>query len=71
MSRQVDLAVVVTPASTVPGIIRECVDAGLKGAIVISAGFKECGAQGAELEHQVLAEAQRGKVRIIGPNRLG
>ena len=68
---QVDLAVVVTPASTVPGIIRECVDAGVKGAIVISAGFKECGAQGAELEHQVLAEAQRGKLRIIGPNCLG
>ncbi len=42
----VDLAVVVTPAPTVPGIIRECVEAGVKGAIVISAGFKERGAAG-------------------------
>ena len=42
----VDLAVIVTPAPTVPGIIRECVDAGVQGAIVISAGFKETGAGG-------------------------
>src|ERR1043166_2099171 len=45
----VDLAVVVTPAPTVPGVIRECVDAGVKGAIIISAGFKEIGASGVEL----------------------
>ncbi|MCL5950109.1 MAG: bifunctional acetate--CoA ligase family protein/GNAT family N-acetyltransferase [Chloroflexi bacterium] len=68
---QVDLAVVVTPARTVPGIIGECVDAGVKGAIVISAGFKEIGAEGAELERQVLEQARRGKMRIIGPNCLG
>src|SRR6185295_20205400 len=40
---KVDLAVIATPAATVPGIIRECVDAGARGAIVISAGFKEAG----------------------------
>ncbi len=68
---QVDLAVVVTPAPTVPGVIKECVDAGVKGAIVISAGFKEIGAQGAELERQILENAKRGKMRIIGPNCLG
>ena len=68
---QVDLAVVVTPARTVPGIIGECVDAGVKGAIVISAGFKEIGAEGAELERQILEQARRGKMRIIGPNCLG
>lgn len=68
---QVDLAVVVTPAPTVPGVIGECVDAGVKGAIVISAGFKEIGEQGAELEQQVLERARRGKMRIIGPNCLG
>ena len=43
---QVDLAVIVTPAATVPGIIAECVAAGVKGAIIISAGFKETGAGG-------------------------
>ena len=68
---QVDLAVVVTPAPTVPDIIRECVDAGVKGAIIISAGFKEIGEEGAKLEQQILEHARRGKLRIIGPNCLG
>lgn len=68
---QVDLAIVVTPASSVPGVISECVDAGVKGAIIISAGFKEVGPAGVELERQVLAQARRGRMRIIGPNCLG
>ncbi len=68
---KVDLAVIVTPAPTVPGIIGECVAAGVKGAIIISAGFKEIGAQGAELERQIMEHARRGKMRIIGPNCLG
>ena len=68
---QVDLAVIVTPAPTVPGIISECVDAGVKGAIVISAGFKEIGEAGEELEKQIMTEARRGNMRIIGPNCLG
>ncbi|HET9918466.1 MAG TPA: acetate--CoA ligase family protein, partial [Ktedonobacteraceae bacterium] len=71
LPEQVDLAVIATPAPTVPGIIAECVDAGVKGAIIISAGFKESGAAGAELEQQILEEARRGKLRIIGPNCLG
>ncbi len=68
---QVDLAVIITPAPTIPGIIRECGEAGVKGAIVISAGFKELGPQGAELEKQLLEEARKGGVRVIGPNCLG
>ncbi|HEY9639413.1 MAG TPA: CoA-binding protein, partial [Coleofasciculaceae cyanobacterium] len=67
----VDLAIIVTPAPTVPGIIAECVEAGVKGAIIISAGFKEAGAAGVELEHQVLEQARRGNLRILGPNCLG
>jgi acetyltransferase len=67
----VDLAVIVTPAPTVPSIIAECVDAGVKGAIVISAGFKEVGPEGAKLEQEILAHARRGKMRVIGPNCLG
>jgi acetyltransferase len=67
----VDLAVIVTPASSVPGIIHDCVEEGVKGAIVISAGFKEIGPAGVELERQALAEARRGNMRIIGPNCLG
>ncbi|WP_224095312.1 acetate--CoA ligase alpha subunit [Nostoc sp. MS1] len=67
----VDLAIIATPASTVPGIISECVDAGIKGAIVISAGFKEAGAEGIALEQEILTRARRGNMRIIGPNCLG
>jgi acetyltransferase len=55
----------------VPGIIHECVEAGVEGAIIISAGFWETGPEGAELERQVLEEARRGRMRIIGPNCLG
>lgn len=68
---KVDLAVIATPAPTVPAIIGECVDAGVRGAIVISAGFKEIGPEGAALEQQILEQAKRGKMRIIGPNCLG
>lgn len=68
---QVDLAVVVTPALTVPGIIEECVEAGVKGAIIISAGFKEIGEAGAKLEEKILARARSARMRIIGPNCLG
>src|SRR5258707_8593763 len=71
LPEQVDLAVIVTPAATVPGIIAECVEAGVKGAIIISAGFKESGAAGAKLEQHILEEARRGKLRIVGPNCLG
>ena len=68
---EVDLAIIVTPAATVPGIIGECAAASVKGAIVISAGFKECGADGAALERQIFAQARRSGMRIIGPNCLG
>jgi acetyltransferase len=68
---RVDLAVIVAPAPTVPQIISECVEAGVEGAIIVSAGFRETGPEGAELERQVLEEARRGRMRIIGPNCLG
>ena len=68
---QVDLAVIATPATSVPQVIQECVDAGVRGAIVISAGFKEAGPAGADLEDEVLREIRRGKMRLIGPNCLG
>ena len=68
---QVDLAVIVAPAPVVPGIVAECVEAGVRGAVVISAGFKETGPEGAELERRVMEEARRGRMRIIGPNSLG
>ena len=65
----VDLAVIATPAATVPGIVAECAAANVKGAVIISAGFKESGPAGAELERQLLE--RRCKMRIIGPNCVG
>jgi acetyltransferase len=65
----VDLAVIATPASMVPDVIGDCEKAGVPGALIISDGFRECGAAGIELEQQILA--RRGRMRIIGPNCLG
>ena len=67
----VDLAVIVTPADTVPGVIGQCVAAGVRGAIVISAGFKEHGEHGKELERQILEQLHGSGMRLIGPNCLG
>ena len=68
---EIDLAVVVTPPPSIPGIIRECGEHGVEGAVVISAGFKEIGPEGAALEQQLLKEAQAANIRVIGPNCLG
>jgi acetyltransferase len=68
---QVDLAVIVTPSTSIPGLVAECVDSGVKGAIVISAGFKETGPDGVELERRMLENARKGGLRIVGPNCLG
>ncbi|MBP6786161.1 MAG: bifunctional acetate--CoA ligase family protein/GNAT family N-acetyltransferase [Candidatus Promineofilum sp.] len=67
----VDLAVIVTPAKTVPGIIEECAAAGVQAAIIISAGFKETGPEGVALEERILKIARRSSMRIVGPNVLG
>ena len=67
----VDLAVIVTPAATVPAIVGECVDAGVKAALVISAGFRERGPEGEVLEQQMAEHLRRGHMRLIGPNCLG
>jgi acetyltransferase len=67
----IDLAVIVTPARTVPGIVAECAAKNVAGAIIISAGFKEIGERGANLEQEVLREAHKSKMRIVGPNCLG
>lgn len=66
-----DVAVIVTPAATVPAIVGECVKAGVGAAVVISAGFKERGAEGAELERQIKERLRGAKMRLIGPNCLG
>ena len=67
----IDLAVLVTPPATAPGLMEECVAAGVRGAIIISAGFRETGPEGAALEQRVVEIARRGGIRVIGPNCLG
>jgi len=67
---RVDLVVITTPADSVPGVIDECLEKGVPTAIVISAGFKEAGAHGRELE-QAVASRIRGRLRLVGPNCLG
>ena len=67
----VDLAVIVTPAPAVPAVIGECVAAKVQAAIVISAGFKEVGPEGAALERQIAEHLRGSPLRVIGPNCLG
>jgi acetyltransferase len=68
---KVDLAVIVTPAVAVPALVGQCADLQIPAAVIISAGFREIGPAGAELERRTLAEARRGHMRLIGPNCLG
>jgi acetyltransferase len=67
----VDLAVIATPAKTVPDVIEQCGKAGIKGIIIISAGFKETGAEGTALEDRIREAKNKYNLRIIGPNCLG
>jgi len=67
----VDLAVIATPAKTVPEIVEQCGKAGIIGIIIISAGFKETGPEGKALEEKIAAMKKAYNLRIIGPNCLG
>jgi acetyltransferase len=68
---RVELAVVTTPAASVPEVISECVAANVDAAIVISAGFREFGEEGRELEREILRRLHGSRMRVIGPNCLG
>jgi acetyltransferase len=67
----VNLAVIATPAKTVPGIVEECARAGVDGVIVISAGFKEIGEEGTRLEEQIRQIQTEHGIRVLGPNCVG
>lgn len=68
---RLDLVVIATAAQKVPAIIDGCGRAGVKAAIVLSAGFSETGPRGAALERSVMDTARRHKIRLLGPNCLG
>ncbi|NGX60266.1 MAG: Succinyl-CoA ligase [ADP-forming] subunit alpha [Chlamydiae bacterium] len=71
IEESVDLAIIIIPAKIVPAIIDQCVAKKIKGAIIISAGFKELGPEGLKLENEVIAKAKAGNLRLVGPNCLG
>jgi len=71
LPRRADLAVIATPAATVPDVIEQCGKAGVRSAVVISAGFSEAGPAGVKLERAFLEHARRHGVRVVGPNCLG
>ncbi|MGI8449656.1 MAG: acetate--CoA ligase family protein [Streptosporangiaceae bacterium] len=68
---EVDLAVVATPAATVPGIVRDAAARGVAAVVVLSAGFAETGGEGAALQAEAVAAARAGGVRLVGPNCFG
>ncbi|MGZ5502940.1 MAG: acetate--CoA ligase family protein [Halobacteriota archaeon] len=69
--KKVDLAIIVVPASIVPSVLEDSARVGVKASIIISAGFRESGPQGAILETQIREIAKGHSIRIIGPNCLG
>jgi acetyltransferase len=68
---EVDLAVIATPAATVPDIIVAAAAKGVRAVVVLSAGFAETGAAGAKLQAEAVAAARSGGVRLVGPNCFG
>ncbi len=71
LNKTVELAVIATPAATVPGIIEACGIHGVHAAVILSAGFREVGAAGRKLEQAVVENARRYGMRFLGPNCLG
>lgn len=67
----IDLAVITTPSATVPALLGECVQKGIKGAVVISAGFAEVSEQGRKIERAMVEVARSGGIRLVGPNGMG
>jgi len=68
---EVDLAVFVIPAPSIPAVMEDCVQKGVKAAVIISAGFAETGEEGRKLQDEVLEIARRGGIRFVGPNCMG
>jgi len=66
-----DLVIIIVPAKIVPAIMQQCAEIGAQSVVIITAGFKEVGKEGRELEKQIIHLARQAGIRIIGPNCLG
>jgi acetyltransferase len=71
VEKKVDLAIIIVPAKSVPSVLEQCGQASIKNAVVISAGFKESGPEGAHLELEIIETAKKYGIRFLGPNSLG
>lgn len=67
----VDLAVIVVPNRFVAGVMNDCGEKGVGAAIIITAGFREAGAEGRQMEREVIEVARKYNIRVVGPNCLG
>jgi len=67
----IDVAVILTPALTVPAILESCGQKGIRWAIIESGGFREYSEEGAQLENEILQIARKWGIRIVGPNGIG
>ncbi len=71
LPQAVDLAIIATPPATLPGVLEDCGARGVRGAVIVSAGFREGGGEGAALERSMLQVARRHGLRLLGPNSFG
>ncbi|MFO7750269.1 MAG: acetate--CoA ligase family protein [Desulfobacteraceae bacterium] len=71
IEQEVDLALITTPAKTIPKILHTCGAKGVAGAVIVAGGFRELGNEGKALEEQMVETARKEKVRLIGPNTSG
>lgn len=67
----IDLAIIATPAKTVPALVEDCAKARVEGVVIISAGFREVGPEGAKLEDEIKSIQAKHSIRVLGPNCVG
>ncbi len=67
----IDLAIIATPAKTVPALVEDCAKAGVEGVVIISAGFREVGPEGTKLEDEIKSIQAKHGIRVLGPNCVG
>ncbi|MBF0450633.1 MAG: acetate--CoA ligase family protein [Candidatus Magnetomorum sp.] len=71
IEKDIDIALITTPAKTVPAILRDCGKKGVAGVVIIAGGFGELGEKGKKIENEMIDVARQNKIRIIGPNTSG
>lgn len=71
VTHQIDLALICTPARTLPAMVRACGEKGVRGAVILAGGFSEAGEEGTRLEREMTAAAREFGIRLVGPNTSG